>query len=348
MADSDLPNTGTADTASPAKSYDEQVEDISNLIDLDPAPEKPDPKTPEAEPIAAEDDPDFDPVDPDAEDAEDDDDAAEDDGSEGPDYAGGRFAADNAKVRMDDGTTITIAELKRNNLFQRDYTGKTTELSTLRKQVDTDRQKVDQYAQELNASRDQVALFAETYFPKPPAPFEGDAETNPAGFVAWQAKQQRWDTAARQFQGIIAQKEQALEAQQRQDAEEYEVKLRGEYEKFVAIFPVLKDPKKAPVFWDQTYREAEKYFGLSKELVASVNDHRILKALRSANAYERQREAAPKVREEVGKKPAMLAQGVKRADPRARGTRERQARSERLRTEGTIDAGVEALMDMDL
>ena len=56
------------------------------------------------------------------------DDQAED-GDEEPESEQGRFVADNAKVRLPDGTVTTIAELKQGSLRQADYTRKTMELA---------------------------------------------------------------------------------------------------------------------------------------------------------------------------------------------------------------------------
>ena len=53
---------------------------------------------------------------------------------DGPDEiaAGGRFVSRDAKVRLDDGTVISVGDLARNNLYQRDYTRKTEELKAER------------------------------------------------------------------------------------------------------------------------------------------------------------------------------------------------------------------------
>src|SRR5688500_16103369 len=123
MADDNLSPSGepVVTTLPTPPTEDQLVEDISNLLD-DPTP---DPVEDEPDEAAAppEDD---DPLGLGAEDV-DADTPEEPDGSEEPEIKGGRFAPDTAKVTLEDGTVITVAELKRNNLFQRDYTRKRQE-----------------------------------------------------------------------------------------------------------------------------------------------------------------------------------------------------------------------------
>ncbi len=81
--------------------------------------------------------------------------------------------------------------------------------------------------------------------------------------------------------------------------------------------------------------------------ISSVQDHRLVLALRDAFRYRALKAKAPAVREEVGKKP-VIATGGKRTDPKATANKERQAKSERLRRDGTFEAGVAVLEGFDL
>lgn len=344
MAERDLPGEGTADDT--PLSFNDAVDDISNLLG---DPETPDPNETETEPTAAEDDPTGESEDefPDAEDAGDDA-GAEDDGSEGPDYAGGRWAADSARVKLDDGSTITIGELKRNNLYQRDYTQKTTALAEERKSFDAERAEVSQYAQQLSQARDFHAWFAETYLPKPPDPFRGSAVTDPAGYAVWRQQQDAYDAVVGSYRQFQAERQQEYQQTLQQQDRQSRAKLDAEYEKLVAAYPLLKDDAKRAKFWEQTYGGAQQFYGLSKDDVRSIPDHRVIKVIRDAIAYRRLKAAAPGAKDEAAKRPAMGAQGGKRRPVGANAQKDRQARGERLRATGTLEAGVAALMDFDL
>jgi hypothetical protein len=67
---------------------------------------------------------------------EDEDEVSQEDGTPDPQdqkvSKGGEFVPDTGKVTLADGTILTVAELKRNNLFQQDYSRKTMDLDRAR------------------------------------------------------------------------------------------------------------------------------------------------------------------------------------------------------------------------
>ncbi len=319
------------------------MEDISDLLG-DPS-ESPDLKETETEPNAAEDDPadDFSDEFPDAEDAVDPDGTAEADDPNGPDGAeikGGRFAPDSAKVKLDDGTTISVGELKsysdkRVRDFQRDYSQKTTELS--------------QYAQSLDQVRDFHQWYAETYqLPKAPEPFKGSAAIDPAGYAIWLEQRNNYDGVVGAYQQFQQQRQQEYQQAEQQREEQKRALLDAELHKLVTAYPFLKDEAKRRSFWDQTYAGAKQHYGLSRDEIQSIPDHRVIKVIRDALAYRALKAKAPGARDEAARRPAMGAQGGKRRPAGSSDQKNRQARSERLRATGTLEAGAAALMDLDL
>lgn len=279
-------------------------------------------------------------------------DVAEDaaDETDGPDaeIKGGRFAPDSAKVNLDDGTTITIAELKRNNLFQRDYTSKTQALSEERKTLDAEREQWSQYAQSLSQSRDYLAWYAETQVrQKQPEPFKGDALNDPAGFMKWQQDMSEWQTHLQAYQSFMAQRqsedtrktgesEQQTQAQQQQQL----MALRN-------AMPVLNDPVKGKAALDALEAGATRLYGYTAEDLKgkAFKDHRDLLVLRDALAFHRIKEKAPKVQEQIAAKPVTPG---KRNAPQAVSVKARQERTERLRKSGSFEDGVASLTDFNL
>lgn len=279
-------------------------------------------------------------------------DVAEDaaDETDGPDaeIKGGRFAPDSAKVNLDDGTTITIAELKRNNLFQRDYTSKTQALSEERKTLDAEREQWSQYAQSLSQSRDYLAWYAETQVrSRQPEPFKGDALADPAGFIKWQQDMSEWQTHLQAYQSFMAQRqsedtrktgesEQQTQAQQQQQL----MALRN-------AMPVLNDPVKGKAALDALEAGATRLYGYTAEDLKgkAFKDHRDLLVLRDALAFHRIKEKAPKVQEQIAAKPVTPG---KRNAPQAVSVKARQERTERLRKSGSFEDGVASLTDFNL
>ncbi len=339
MAEDNLPQEGTVDA--PVTDFNEAVDGLSKLLsnpeaDLAEGDEDQEQaaEANEADPVEGE-------VEADAEDVEDSEAEAED-GSE-PEIKGGRFAPDSAKVTLDDGTVTTVAELKRNTLFQRDYTKKTTELSEEKKAFEAQKSEVDQLAQSLGQFRDYAAWYAEQFLPKPPEPFKGDPRTDPLGYLEWQRQRDEYLTHQEAWQTFTQQKEaenkSKAEATQKAEAE----RLRNESRALANAIPTLKDPAKAQALWRSFEQGAQEFYGIPPELVNSVVDHRLILALKDALEFRRLKAKAPQVREEVSKRPAPSS---KRADPTANARREQVARSEQLRQTGSFEDGVAALKSL--
>lgn len=330
--DGDLPvEAGPApETVQPA-SQEDILSDISDLLD---APETPDLQEPDEEKPAAEEP--FDPLGDDAEDVENVDDADADKGPDEPEFKGGRFAADDAKVRMEDGTTITIAELKRNNLYQRGFTEKTTALAEERKQFEAKQSEVTQYAQSLNQSREQLATLAQHLMPKQPEPFKGDADSDPVGYLRHTQEVQRWNEVNRSLQAVIQQKQSEEQKKSTETAEQERARLAEEDNKLVAALSFLKDPEKFKLFQTTMEAGAAKHYGLTPQQLWGVGNHKAILVMRDALAYRRLKEAAPQVKETAAKRPA-ATRDSRRADPRGRDTRVRQEKSERLSATGSLD-----------
>jgi hypothetical protein len=347
MADNNLSAPAAEPDVTTPQTYDEQVEDISNLLE-DPATDLPEDDQDEAaapaEPVEEDDDPLF-ADEPGAEDVGTED-AAAPDGSEEPEIKGGRFAPDSAKVTLDDGTVITVADLKRNNLFQRDYTRKTTELTAEREQVTALRSEVDQYAQSLNQSREYLAWYAETHLPKDPGRFAGDPVRDPVAYMQWQQQRDTWLEHQQAYQAFQQQKADEEQRKSGETQKQAQARLQREREALLAKIPVLKDPVKGPEAWNTLVRGAIEHYGYTADEINTKSDHRDAVMLRDALAYRRIKAAAPKVQEKV-RQPAPVRPG-KRAAPEARETQGRKVRSERLRNSGSFEDGVAALQDFDL
>jgi hypothetical protein len=336
MADDNLPAPAGPEVTTPP-TYESQVEDISNLLG-DPETDLPEESAdddaanagPEDDPLGLEDE---------AEDVETDDSTDPD----GPsDIKGGRFAPDSAKVKLETGETITIADLKgrvetRVRDFQRDYTEKTTALKAKETQV-------DQRAQSLDQFHEYAAWYAEQFLPKQPEPFKGDALNDPAGFIKWQQDMSQWQTHVQAWQAFQGQKEAETKRKTGDTQEQAKARYQREQAALVKAIPVLRDPVKGPAAWQALKAGAIQHYGMTEEEFNTIGDHRILIGLRDGLAYRRIQAKAPQVQAQVAQKPVMA--GGKRAAPNARASREKQVRSERLRSGGDFDTGVAVLQDL--
>ena len=314
------------------------VEDISNLLEP-PETDQPEEHEEAAAAPKPEDDLGFD-----AEDVETPDDSDTTEEVDGPDgeVKGGRFAPDSAKVQFN-GQTISIADLKghvdkRVRDFQRGFTEKTQALSAREAEV-------DQYAQSLEQSRDYLAWYAEQFLPKQPEPFKGDPTADPMGYMQWQHQNSLWQTHVQAYQAFQAQREAEGQRKTGETQKQSEERRKAEFAALMKAMPVLKDQVKGKQVWDNIVAGAGR-LGFSPQEVNGITDHRMILALRKAIAYDRIKTSAPTVQAEVTKRPVLNS--GRRAPANQQVLRERQARTERLRSDPSFDNGVAALMDFDL
>jgi hypothetical protein len=325
MPASDLPVEGTAEDS--ALTFNEGADAISNLIE--------DPETDPQDTVEAQDKAESEtPDEATAEDVED------PDGSEP--LKGGRFAPDSAKVTLDDGSVITIAELKRNNLFQRDYTRKTTELKTERDAFAQQKSQLDQHAQSLAQQRDFILSAAQKFIPQPPS--RELLQSDPLQYM--QAKAD-YEERMQVFNQLAYQQQANSRLTEEQQAEATNQLRQEESRRLLEAIPEFKDRNVYQNFWNDAVETMASKYGFSKTEIEETLDHRFYVAMRDLVKFHKALNKAPQVKQEVEKKPQMIS-GSRRMDPKAKTSREAQQRAENLRKSGSFDAGVAALMDLNL
>ncbi|TGR84622.1 hypothetical protein EN866_32975 [Mesorhizobium sp. M2D.F.Ca.ET.223.01.1.1] len=334
MPASDLPVEGTAEDST--LSFNDGVDAIDNLLD-DSGDPKPAKKV-EAKDQAEQ--PDESEQDEPADEANAAEDAEDLDGSEP--LKGGRFAPDSAKVTLDDGSVITIAELKRNNLFQRDYTRKTTELKTERDAFAQQKSQLDQHAQSLAQQRDFILSAAQKFIPQPPS--RELLQSDPLSYM--QAKAD-YDERMQVFNQLAYQQQANSRLTEEQQSEATNQLRQEESKRLLEAIPEFKDRNVYQNFWNDAVETMASKYGFTKTEIEETLDHRFYVAMRDLVKFHKALNKVPQVKQEVEKKPQMIS-GSRRMDPKAKTSREAQQRAENLRKSGSFDAGVAALMDLNL
>jgi hypothetical protein len=342
---------GTADDTS--LSFEDGVEAISNLIDDSDVDDTPNPEPKVEAQNEAEAEADEPEAQSEVEGAKDEANADEqgtgnsDEPDESEEVKGGRFAPDTAKVTLDDGTVTTIAELKRNNLFQRDYTRKTTELKAEKDTFESQRSQVGQIAQSLVAQRDFLLSAAQRFLPQPPDKTMMNPNSPSYDPIGYGHAKAEYDEAMQ----VINQLQYQSQAEKNRMAEEqkqsFEAIRAQEAQKLFEAVPEFRDRKVYDQFWADAVETMAAEYGFTAEEMAETTDHRMYKAMRDLVKYRKALKSAPKVKQELQAKPKVMS-GSRRMDPKAKTSRDAQARSEKLRKSGDIDAAIASLMDLDL
>jgi hypothetical protein len=335
-------NPATAAGNDDALSVEAGADAISNLL-TDPATDLPkeDQDQAETEETEAEGEQ---PEEPETEEPATETEAEQEDGQQ-DDYQSGKFAADTANVRLKDGTVISVQDLKRGYLSQASFTRGTQENAKERDALASQKAEFETHARTLQAQRDFLLQASQQFLPQPPDPSmldQSSANFDPIRYMTAKAEYESKVGALQQLHQM-SQADQARAAQEQQQQRE---QLRSREAKLLLdSMPELGKPDVYKKFWSDAVETMAEY-GYSEDELNAAIDHRNYKVFRDLAAYRRARSKLPAVKDTVQSKPVLT--GKKRMDPQEKSSREKQARGEQLRKTGSFDAGVSALMDLDL
>ena len=270
----------------------------------------------------------------------------ETDEEDGPEeVTGGKFAADTANVRLKDGTVISVQELKRGWTSQQSFTRGTQENAKERETLASQKAEVETFARSLQEQRDFILQVAQQYVPQPPDRSLLDRNSTNFDPVTYAALKAEYDDRI----GVLNQLHNASKSEQdkatQEQTKQRETMRAAEAQRLVEAMPDLAKPEVQKKFWADSVATMAEY-GFSQEEMHETIDHRVYKIFRDLTAYRKARDRIPAVKEAIQSKPMLT--GKRRMDPKEKSSRERQAKNEALRKTGSFDAGVSALMDLDL
>lgn len=242
---------------------------------------------------------------------------------------------DTAMVTLEDGTSISIADLKTNNMFQRVFTKKTEELARHKDQLDADyKAKVSEAENEIRQKRDLILENWQLIVPKEPVYDPNDPVSFLEETAAYNERMKVLNTLWQQKQ----QEAQKANEQQQAQANEF---IAAQKQLLVQKLPHLKDEGKREAFKKDIADIGGKVYGITSEEVGSIADARYIQILHDAIAYQKLKAKAASVQKQVAAKPKLVQQ--QRMAPQTIQERDRQGRFESLRKTGSIDSAARAI-----
>lgn len=326
-------------------SDDDDIAELANLLDT---PEPGHVKAEVQKPEEAEADEADTPEDPESEIAEDegeevdpDDEPAADEAEDEP-APTTSAAADDAVVTLEDGTQISVRELKRGWLRENDYTRKTMALSEESKTLEAQRQRVLQHAQQIKEQRELLASMQERLIP--PMPDDSQLRDDPIGYLE---ARNAHENAVAQFHQL----RQAGEWERQQQAEQQQAEIQklvaAERQKLIERIPEFRNPEHAKAANAEMQDVFRREYGLEPNDYAGIFDHRAVRVMLDALAYRKLQAQKPVAKAKVENKPPVMKAG-KRPSVQASKQAEHQKKIDRLRKTGSSDALEAVLMDLDL
>lgn len=217
--------------------------------------------------------------------------------------ANGKFVPDDGRVRLSDGRTVTIAELKAGSLSQEDTVRKQSELGQQTQQIQAAYGQLQQQMQEMK-QRSEIALTALSRV----APSEPPPELISTDPFAYSEQKARYDAFVAEASQVMQQYQAADQQQQtlkQQQTTEYE---KAQLDALKSDMPALRDPKK----WDRFKSEAIDYClaqGATHSDFDKVTDAWMLKIVADAMRYSKSVKGRPAAAQKVEGKPKVRKPG---------------------------------------
>lgn len=271
-----------------------------------------------------------------------DDDQADDEddaGDEDPESEQGRFVADNARVKLPDGTFTTVAELKAGSLRNADYTQKTQAVAAKERELQSEREQTTQLKQHSEQLRDFTIAVMESFMPQPPDPKLFDEDP-----MAFFRAEREYKARKEQFDYLKAQKQ--WEGQQAQVTAQKEAKTKAdtEWASLVKEMPELKDTERRNAVVTDLFKHGQE-FGFDEQEIRSALtfDHRQVVVLSDAMKWRKLQASKAKTQAKVEGRPP-IQKGGKRLNPNGMKRREAKVAMDRLSTSGSLKDGVRAFL----
>lgn len=253
--------------------------------------------------------------------AEDDDQAeSEDEGAE--DEAANPEPEDDVTVTVN-GSKVALSDLKAGYMRQADYSRKTQEVATKRRDLETLSARVTQ-------SVSAIADFLVQQIP--PAPDPQLAYTNPAQFV--QAKAVH-EAATAQINALLEQAGQVKQVESNLTAEQRRELIASENASLAEKFPTTATDEGRKQFFD-TAANAAKDLGYSDEEIQTVMDHRMFALAHYAAMGMRAEKAQAKAKQKVQNAPPVAPAKARKQGVSQTAARRNQEAMKRLARTGSI------------
>lgn len=271
---------------------------------------------------------------------------AETEEDEAEEVGGGKFAADDAKVRMPDGSFLTIAQLKSGNLMDRDYRQKTMALAEEKKSLATMSETVTQTKQQLETERDFMARLLQSVMPPQPVRPAVSAAADPFAWTQYQEQKEQYDAYLQHLTYIQQQQDGSKQELTAKQQEERTERINSEWNALLEKAPALSDPAKLQAFEAELVAAGTDYGFSREEIAAQVPmDHRMALVLRDAMAWRKLQANKSNAQDKTpAPKRPPVQKGGKRLNPGAIQARDAKSAMDRLGKTGSLRDGVAAYL----
>ena len=242
-------------------------------------------------------------------------------------------------IKLDDGTEITLEEVKKGYLRQSDYTKKAQALAQDRQQVEALKAQITPLEQQTKQALEQAWQIIQANTPqKPPASL---ATEDP---FEYQRQHAIWEEWAHDAQAIQSQHQQMHQRAMAERQAEHQKLLETEKAKLLQAIPELADPAKREKIQNDVLSVLPDY-GFSAEDLSTWTDSRALRMAYDAAKWRMLQKTKPKVMEKA-KELTPVAKPGARPTPTQQKAKVHSQKVQRLRSTGRVEDAASAIADL--
>lgn len=267
---------------------------------------------------------------------------AEDEDGE-PDTEQGRFVADNAKVRLADGTVTTVHELKRGFLREADYTRKTQETSARLKDTESREAQIKATQEQLEQQSRYVTQLVQSIVGEPPPLTMLDPNSPDFDFVGYHQRKANHDAWVQHLTHLQQQDEQSKKQKTEEAAKAEQDKAGKEWAALTEKLPHLADRRKGETFANELRSYLDTFGFEPQDMKAVALDHRLALIADKARRYDKLLASKATVAKKVEGRPP-VQKGGRRLSPQESRARAATDALSRVQQSGRLDDGVAALL----
>ena len=246
-----------------------------------------------------------------------------------------------AKVKLPDGSEATVDDLIKGNLRDRDYRQKTQALASERETFKAKASEVQQFEQQLAADRDFLIQLTQSLMPQKPD--YSMVSVDPIGYAEQKAQ---YEARKEHLDYLVGMQQQLSQRKQHEQAESIKEIRAREWQATLDHLPELKDATRLNSFVGEIQKVAGEY-GYSPQEIQNVGlDHRQVRVLADAIKWRNLQASKSKVPAKVEGRPPVQRGGT-RQSPDMQKARDVKVAMDRLKSSGSIQAGVAALLALE-
>lgn len=260
---------------------------------------------------------------------------SEDDTTDAEETGDEAFVHGNARTRLRDGTSVSVAELKKSFDEAKEFRRRESEFTANARQVEARAAQTAQQEQLFAATISQAIAALQQAIPPEPDPALLEADP-----IDYFQKKEKRDSKLAEINRLQAAQNYSAQQSRAEQAQQFQGRLKAEQAQLYERAPELVDETKRREFYADMISIGKTY-GFSEEEMNNVHDHKVMLMVKDAIAYRKLQADKPKAMEKAKnavpvQKPSARVTSNERSSQKLKSTFERARKTRSIDDVGAV------------